>query len=202
MNLNPAMKIAKDHPGLLLFTSGTSGHPKGVVHARKLFYEIYRTSGPGEVFLHRRPPNWITGAFPLFQHPLAGAHMEITSPTPAIVWNRLQKGGVTVLIGPPQFWGSLMSYIQTHIAHLPHEEVNSYICAAQRLRAASVGGKMPHCILLKFWREEIGLPLQISYGATELGGRGLRTTAGTNVSLEVRPHLPSRTYCSLATDLI
>ncbi|KAL3468803.1 hypothetical protein BJX99DRAFT_265799 [Aspergillus californicus] len=33
------------------------------------------------------------------------------------------KGGVTVLIGPPRFWGSLMSYFQTQIAQLPSEDL-------------------------------------------------------------------------------
>ena len=178
-------KIAPHRPGLLLFTSGTSGPPKGVVHTRNFFKNTQPNSFPSDVVLSNRPPHWMTGLASLIKHPLRGARLEITCQDPAVIWERLRAGGVTILRGTPRFWTLMMRYYQDHISCLPFEELNTYIQGAQALRVASVGASTPHSSLLRFWREILGQTFKVSYGSTELGGLGTCTTNETDINLEV-----------------
>jgi malonyl-CoA/methylmalonyl-CoA synthetase len=184
--VSPAIEISPHRPGLLLFTSGTTGPPKGVIHARRLFYNMRRASSSTDVFLSHCPPHWIGGTLPLIRHPLAGVRVEMIPSDPSVIWNRLRDGGVTIFLGPPRLWTLMMRHFQDRIAtNLPSDVVDAYVRGARQLRVAHVTGSMPYNALLRFWREDIGRPLQVSYGSTELGGRGLTVTADTDITLEV-----------------
>ncbi|KAL4748746.1 hypothetical protein BDW72DRAFT_195488 [Aspergillus terricola var. indicus] len=177
---NPDLKISAARPGLLLFTSGSTGPPKGVVHARRLFYELQKGSSPDDVFLSHRPPHWAGAVLPLLRHVLAGSRIEVTVSEPSVLWKRLRAGGVTSLMGPPRLWILMMRYYQDYIAlKLPSKEVEQYLHGAQQLRCARVSGMMPHTALLLFWRDEIGRPLQVFYNTTELCGGCLSTAPWT-----------------------
>ncbi|KAG2001135.1 hypothetical protein GB937_010456 [Aspergillus fischeri] len=179
LRVEKGIVIPSHRPSMLLFTSGTSGPPKGVAHNRGLFYDIHTTSSPSKVFLSHRHHLWIGGVMPLIRHPLAGARLEVIQPDPCVLWERLRKGGVTILAGTPRLWN------QYHLQNLPSAERHPYVSGVRSLRSAQVGGGMPHPSLLRFWREDIGRSLRVSYGATELGGRGLKTAPGADVIIEV-----------------
>lgn len=169
--LNPSLEIPEARPGLLLFMSGSTGPPKGVVHPRRLFYELHTSGSSGEVPLSHRPPHWAGAILPLFRQLLAGARIEVIVSEPSVLWERLRVGGVTLLMGPPRFWVLMMRYYKDHIAlKLPLKEVQGYLREAQQLRCARVSGMMPHTALLRFWRDEIGRPLQVFYNTAELCG--------------------------------
>ncbi|KIM94583.1 hypothetical protein OIDMADRAFT_60364 [Oidiodendron maius Zn] len=184
VKINPDMRVESHRPGVLLFTSGTSGPPKAVVHTRA-FNESHTKILYGDVFLSHRPPHWISGMLPLISLPLRGARLEVTSSNPSILWERLKTGGVTILAGTPYIWTPMMKYFDDHLSCLPLEKLNAYIRGAQGLRVAYVTGSMPHPSLLRFWRGILGQKVKVAYGATEFGGYGTCTTDDTDENLEL-----------------
>lgn len=58
------------------------------------------------------------------------------------------------------------------IERLPEVEREAYLRGARALRVARVGGAMPLRGLLVFWRDEVGVPLEVANGCTETGGSG------------------------------
>ena len=77
-----------------------------------------------------------------------------------------------------------MEYYRQNISHLPAEERDEYIRGTQSLRLTRVAGALAAPSLLKFWGD-IGCPLTVGFGATELGGLGLGTTEDTNPKVKV-----------------
>ncbi|KAM3497560.1 hypothetical protein MY10362_009093 [Beauveria mimosiformis] len=194
LKISRELVIPAESPGMLLFTSGSSGPPKGVVHKRSIFYNVHVFSDPSELVLTHRNYVWIGATMPLITHTLAGATQEVIRPDPKLIWERLRKGDVTKLTGSPPLWNRLMHYFQQHLQILPDTERESYVQGACSLSIAHSGGAMPHLSLLTFWRD-LGRPLRIGYSATELGGLGVRHHPDTDATVERiigRPH-PSLT---------
>lgn len=185
----------------MLYTSGTSGPPKGVVHTRRLFNDMHSFANTDEVVLSHTPPHWASGLVTLLGSVLAGARTEIVSQNAKAIWERLREGGVTSLGGSPRFWANMRIYFQDHLSRLAPDERNAYVRGFQFLTKAATRGSMPDPGLLRFFREELGQRLHICYGITELGSTAMRTSNDTDVNLEVIVslcHCGSR-ECALTT---
>ncbi|KAK5996008.1 Acyl-CoA ligase oryP [Cladobotryum mycophilum] len=178
------LTIAPHRPSVMLYTSGTSGPPKGVVHTRQLFSEMHALGSLNDVGLSHTPIHWASGMLSLMGGVLAGARTEIMSPSAEAVWERLRKGGLTNLGGSPRFWTELTTYYQDNLSKLPLNERNVYIQAVQSLHTATTRGSMPDPALLRFWREDLGKRLQVNYGITEVGSSLMNTVDETDVNLE------------------
>lgn len=197
--IDQKLTIAPHRPALMLYTSGTSGPPKGVVHTRRLFNDMHSLSNPDEVVLSHTPPHWASGLVTLIGSVLGGARTEIVPQNAKAIWGRLREGGVTSLGGSPRFWANMRTYFQDHLSHLPPEERNAYVREFQSLNQAATRGSMPDPGLLRFWREKLGRRLHVCYGITELGSTAMRTSNDTDVNLEVFPSslsLRVTTICS------
>ncbi|KAJ6001526.1 NRPS-like protein biosynthetic cluster [Penicillium canescens] len=112
--------------------------------------------------------------------------IEPSSPVPAdpeIMWERLRQGGITFMSNPPMMWGRLRDYFLQNLDQRPSSERDQYLRGMQNLRAAGVSGSALPEPLGRFWRE-MGRPLAICYGATELGRICLRTSFDTDPDLK------------------
>lgn len=168
-------------PGLVIFTSGTTGRPKGVVHRRSYAHETALAIGEGydidsnDVLLHLLPVHHTTGlGTSFFPFLCAGACIEFRgagSFDAAWVWERWLKGGLTVLSAVPTIFMRLKWHFERVIAKLPTEQQSPYVAAAQKFRAFMCGSSALQDNVQEFWTHmRQGTPILTRYGATEFPG--------------------------------
>ncbi|GAA4219513.1 acyl-CoA synthetase (AMP-forming)/AMP-acid ligase II [Sagittula marina] len=186
-----------DTPAILLYTTGTTGDPKGVMlsHANLLF--------AAEASMTLRslvPEDHVYGALPLthvfgvasmmMAAACAGSMIELaTRFNPAKLFEAL-RAGATVMPAVPQMHALLMAHA---------EELGEATLGAPRLRYVSSGAAP----LDPSWKRKAeafyGLPLQNGYGMTEstAGVTGTRNAIG-DPDASVGPPLPG---CEVRLDL-
>ncbi|KAF5573685.1 Malonate ligase [Fusarium pseudoanthophilum] len=161
-------------PGVVIFTSGTTGKPKGVVLRRTYTHEGAITVGDSygithtDVLLHTLPVHHTTGLgtsfFPFLN---AGACIEFHGKFDAgTVLQRWLQGGLTIFSAVPTIYMRLKWFIE----QLPAHEQMPYKQAARQFRAFLCGSSALQEHVQDFWTATRGQPILIRYGATEIPG--------------------------------
>ena len=164
-----AEAVGPDDMSDLMFTSGTTGRPKGVVSAHRqiiqAFTEYVQITGiaPGDRYLIVNPffhtfgykAGWVTcliAGATVLPHPVFDAEA---------VFRRIQADRISVLPGPPTLYLSMLAHPKRAQTDL------------SSLRVAVTGASTIPPVLIERMRRELGFKVVLTaYGLTECGGLG------------------------------
>ncbi len=172
---------AADDPAYLIFTSGTSGIPKGVLHAqraiwgRRPMYQGWYGIGPSDVMLHTGAFNWTYTLGTGLCDPFANGASSVvyTGERDTEIWARLISDfGVTIMASVPGIYRQILRTGFTPCSTLRHG------LAAGEALAPSV---------LQAWRGQTGRDLHEALGMSEIS-----TYISSSPTVPVKPGSPGK----------
>lgn len=170
---------AADDPAYMVYTSGTSGRPKGVLHGhraiwgrRPMYSGWYGHLSPSDVMLHTGAFNWsYTMGTGLFDPWANGATAVLyTGPRDVHAWPALiARARPTIMASVPALYRQLLKYCD-----IDKEAIGS-------LRLCLVAGDALPVSIAEAWRRATGLRLREALGMTEI-----------STYLSTSPDMPSK----------
>lgn len=159
----PRATVASDDDALVLFTSGSSGDPKGVVHTHGgLLYKVRQLQdvhglGPEDVVLMPAPLAHVSGLLHGVLVPGMTGMRTVLMPhwDPATALDLIEAEAVTYMVGPPTFFLALM------------EDPSFAPQRTSSLRLLSCGGADVTPAFVERARNELGAVVKRAYGSTE-----------------------------------
>lgn len=166
-------------PGIIIFTSGTTGPPKGAVLRKAAITDGALTFAQQlglteeDTSLHLLPVHHATGIWVgFFPFILTGACLEFRSGSfdPTWTWNRFRQGGITLFSGVPTIYMRMMRHWQETIAKLPQKQRVQFQHGINTIRLCICGTSALPQPIDAFWTQlRDGRRIVQRYGSTESG---------------------------------
>ncbi|OCK85351.1 putative AMP-binding enzyme [Lepidopterella palustris CBS 459.81] len=176
--------LDENAPGVVIFTSGTTGPPKGAVMRRAYVSDgaisvadHYKLTEDDAV-LHVLPVHHATGVgINFLPFLISGSRIEFRSGgfDERWMWERFKEGALhqhrrlTFFSGVPTIYMRMRKYYQQTLLKKPATELAAYIAGAQQFRACLCGTSALPQPLNQFWTDLLQKKIVQRYGATEFG---------------------------------
>lgn len=188
-------------PGLVIFTSGTTGPPKGAVKRRGFLFDVGMGFADqygleqGDTLLHVLPVHHTTGiSVNLLPFLFCGGCIEFRSGgfNAEWTWERIRRGGLTFFSGVPTIYMRLMQHYEQRLAKLPPEELKPYLEGVRGFKAMMCGtSALPRPLQDKWTKLRDGKSILTRYGGSEFGTGFMVTPWLENVpEVDIPSHRP------------
>ncbi len=177
-NLNvqvPCEWVDSDHPSYILYTSGTTGKPKGVqrdtagyaVALAASMKHIYM-GNPGETYFSTSDIGWVVGHSYIIYGPLIAGMATIMyeglpiRPDAGIWWKLVEKYNVSVMFSAPTAARVLKKQDESYLTKYDLSSLKALFLAGEPLdepTATWIAGAINKPIIDNYWQTETGWPI-------------------------------------------